>query len=329
MKAIVCTKYGPPDVLQQKDVKKPVPKDNEVLVRIYATSVTAADYRIRGLHVPVGFSLLVRMSLGFRKPRKEILGVNFSGKIETAGKDVTQFRAGDAVFGSNGTGFGAYAEYICLPEKGVLATKPNNMSYDEAAAIPFGALTALSFLRDKGNIQQGSNVLINGASGAVGTAAIQLSKYFGAVVSGVCSTTNLELVKSLGANNVIDYTKVDFTQNAETYDIILDTVGNLSLLQCKNSLTIDGRFLAVATNFPQLIQVWLAPLLGSRKAIAGSTAYTSNDLLFLKELIESEKLKTVIDRSYPMEQIIEAHRYAEKGHKKGNVVITLPHSTAV
>ena len=242
MKAIVCTEYGPPEVLKPKEVEKPTPRDNEVLIKVYATSVTAGDCNARGLvFIPPGLGPLALLMLGLRKPKKSILGADLAGEIEAVGKDVRSFRAGDQVFGIDGNGLGTYAEYKCMLEAGALAIKPVNMTYEEAVAIPFGALTALYFLRDKGNIQRGQKVLINGASGSVGTAAVQLAKYFGAEVTGVCSTANLELVKSLGADKVIDYTQEDFTTNGQTYDIILDpVVGQTSFARCKNSLKQNG-----------------------------------------------------------------------------------------
>jgi 2-desacetyl-2-hydroxyethyl bacteriochlorophyllide A dehydrogenase len=318
MKAIVYTEFGPPDVLQLKEVEKPTPKDNEVLIRIHATTVSAEDPGMRG---SPGLN-------GLGKPRKKILGFYLAGEIESVGKDVERFRIGDGVYGYTGMSLGAYAEYVCRPEASVLAVKPANLTYEEAAAIPNGALTALFFLRDKGNIQSGHKVLINGASGAVGTAAVQLAKYFGAEVTGVCSTTNLELVKSLGADMVIDYTKEDFAKSGESYDIIFDAVGKSSFSRCKSSLLHRGVYLTTVPTLATFLQMFWTSLIGSKKVIFGaaSRSWSSEDLTFLKELIEAGKVKSVIDRRYPLEQIAEAHSYVAKGHKKGNVVITVEHN---
>jgi 2-desacetyl-2-hydroxyethyl bacteriochlorophyllide A dehydrogenase len=322
MKAIVFAKYGPPDVLQLKEIEKPIPKDNEVLIRIYATTVTAGDCEIRRFQMPLLFWLPVRIHMGIIKPRIKILGQELSGEIESIGKAVTQFKKGDPVFAAADARFGAYAEYKCLPSTNVMAIKPANMTDDEAAGVPVGGLNALHFLR-KGNIRSGQKVLIYGAAGSIGTFAVQLAKYFGAEVTGVCSTPNFELVKSLGADRAVDYTKEDFSKNGETYDVIFDTVGKSSFSRSTRSLKKKGFYLLANPGLSQTVRGLWTSMTGSKKAIIALARYKKEDLVFLKELIEAGKIKSVIDRRYPLEQIVEAHRYVEKGHKKGNVVITL------
>jgi NADPH:quinone reductase-like Zn-dependent oxidoreductase len=338
MKAIVYTEYGPPEVLQLKEVEKPTPKDNEILIRIYATPVAYGDIQARNFrnitprkfNMPLPLLPISRIMFGFRKPRIKILGSELAGVIESVGKDVKRFRKGDQVFGYRGASMGTYAEYLCMPEDGTVAIKPANMTYEEAACVPYGAIMALSLLR-KVNIQSGQKVLINGASGGIGSAAVQLAKFhFGAEVTGVCSTPRLELVKSLGADKVIDYTKEDFTQSGETYDVVFAIFGKkLSFSRCKSSLSENGRYLLASFGMTQLFQTLWTSKIGSKKVIAAFASESAEDLIFIKELVEAGKIKSVIDRRYPLEQTAEAHRYVETGLKKGSVVITLEHNNKI
>jgi NADPH:quinone reductase-like Zn-dependent oxidoreductase len=326
MKAVAHTAYGPPKELQVKEVEKPAPKDNEVLIKIHATTVTTSDCNIRNLtFTPKLFLLPMRLQFGISKPKEHKLGLELAGEIEAVGKDVTRFKMGDQVFGTSEPAYGAHAEYICLPQDSVLTSKPTNMTYEEAAAMPNIGNTALHFIRDLGNIQVGQKVLINGASGGIGTFAVQIAKYYGAEVTGVCGTTNVEMVKSLGADVVIDYTKEDFTQNGETYDVIFDAVGKSAFSRCKSSLTENGLYLDTLPKPSTLFQMMWTSIAGSKKAILGNAVPSIENLEFLKELAETGKLKTVIDRSYPLDQIVEAFKYVEGGHKKGNVVVTVEH----
>ncbi|MFC1879123.1 NAD(P)-dependent alcohol dehydrogenase [Chloroflexota bacterium] len=334
MKAIVYTEYGSPDVLQLKQVEKPTPKDNEVLIEVYATAVSYGEIKARNFTFPVSeFWLpsplypLVRMTFGFSKPKKNILGSQLAGVIESVGKDVKHFEEGDQVFGFVGPSFGANAEYITMPESGVLVTKPANMTYEEAAAVPFEAITSLVFIRDVGKIQSGEKVLINGASGGLGQFAVQLAKYYGAEVTGVCSASKMEFVKSLGADHVIDYTKEDFTKNAQTYDVIFDTAVVTSFSKCKSSLKENGRYLLAVFGMREVGQRLWTSITGGKKVLPAMAPTKREDLITLKELIETGKLKAVIDRTFPLEEIAEAHRYVESGQKIGNVVITVEHSS--
>jgi NADPH:quinone reductase-like Zn-dependent oxidoreductase len=324
MKAAVYTRYGPPDVLEIKNVEKPVPKDNQILVRIHATTVSAADWRMRRA-VPV----IVRFITGFWRPKKiQILGMEFAGTVESVGKAVTRFGEGDQVFGSTGFKFGAHAEYVCLNEDALLAIKPVNMTFEEAAAVLFGGLSALHFLR-KANIQAGQKVLIYGASGSVGVFAIQLAKHFGAHVTGVCSTANLDLVKSLGAEQVMDYTREDFSRAGRVFDVVVDTVGKSGFSRSLKSLRRGAFYVRVGGSgrassiLAGIVQERWASITGAAKVISGVAGATVGDVSFLKALIEAGKLRTVIDRRYSLDEIAEAHRYVEAGHKKGHVVIRL------
>ncbi len=336
MKAIVFTEYGSPDVLKLKEIAKPTPKDNEILIRVRATPVNFGDITVRDIKrkftprtfsMPTPLWLPARLEFGFNKPRKNktILGGELAGEIEAVGKDVTKFKVSDQVFAYRGSKMGANAEYLCMPEDGLVALKPTNMSYAEAAAVPYGALTALNLLR-KVNIQPGQKVLINGASGGIGSAAVQLAKHYGANVTGVCSTPRVELVKALGADKVIDYTKEDFTQSGETYDLIFDILGKSSFLRCKNSLTPNGRYLLASFKTRQLVQMLWTSVFSSKKVICALSNEKIEGLMVIKDLAEKGAIKTVIDRCYPLEQTAEAHRYVEAGHKKGSVVVTLEHN---
>ncbi len=302
MKAIVCTQYGPPEVLRLQEVAKPIPKDNEILVRVHATTVAAGDLRVRGFDSPPLLWLPMRLVLGLKKPRKPILGIELAGEVEVVGSKVTRFKPGDQIFALTGMRFGAHAEYVCLAENGMVALKPAKVSHEAAAALPVGANTALHFLR-KGHLRQGQKVLIYGASGSVGTFAVQLAKHFGAHVTGVCSTANLELVRSLGADAVIDYTREDFAARGETYDLVFDAVGKLKHAQCKPALATNGAYVTVDGQ--------------------GIAKERLEDLIYLGELLEQGAIRSVIDRRYALEEIPEAHRYVEQGRKKGNVIIRL------
>lgn len=325
MKAIVYTEYGPADVLKLKEVPKPTPRDNEVLIKVHAATVTTGDVNMRGFtFVPPGFGFLPRLMFGLRKPKKNILGVEAAGVIESIGRNVSLFKPGDQVFGINSGDIGAYAEYVCWPEKRALAIKPSTITYEEAAAVPFGAGTALYFLRDLAKIQPGQRILINGASGNVGVYAVQLAKYYGAEVTGVCSTANVELVRSLGADKVIDYTKEDFRKYGEKYNIIFDTVvGKTSFSSCENSLKPKGLYLAVAGGLREMGQMLWTSIRGGKKVLAGSPSERKDELMFIKKLIDTGKIKPVIDRRYPLEQTADAHRYVDTGRKRGSVVITV------
>jgi NADPH:quinone reductase-like Zn-dependent oxidoreductase len=323
MKAAVYRKYGPPEVVHVEEVEKPSPKDNEVLVRIHATTVAAADWRLRRAK-----PFLVRIMSGLLRPKTRILGMEFSGTVESVGKAVTRFRAGDQVFGSTGFKFGAHAEYVCVPEDGMLATKPVNMTLEEAAAVLFGAVSALHFLK-QAKIQPGQKVLIYGASGSVGVFAVQLAKHFGAHVTGVCSTANLDLVKSLGADEVVDYTREDFSKAGRVYDVVCDTVGKSGFSRTLRSLKRGGFYLRIGASGGllsilggMLRGMWIS-LTGAARVLGGVARTAPGDLSFFKGLIEAGELRTVIDKRYPLSAIAEAHRHAEAGHKKGHVIVLL------
>jgi NADPH:quinone reductase-like Zn-dependent oxidoreductase len=334
MKAIVYTEYGPPEVLKLQEVEKPSPKDNEVLVKVFATTVNFGDLVARRMSeispseftMPLPLWLPVRLAFGFSKPRKPILGNEFSGVVEAVGRDVTRLKKGDPVFGYRGQSMGAYAEYLTMPEDGSVAPKPDNMTYEEAAVVPYGAIMALSLLR-KANLQPGQKVLINGASGGIGSAAVQLAKaHFGAEVTGVCGTPRMEFVKSLGADKVIDYTKEDFAQSGETYDLVFDILGKSSFSHCRGSLKENGLYLLASFKMKPLFQMLSTSIVGGKKVMCAMASEKAEDLVFIRGLVEAGKIKSIIDRCYPLEQTAEAHRYSESGQKKGHVVITVEHS---
>ena len=331
MKAIIWTKYGPPDVLQLEEVEKPTPRDNEVLIKIFATTVTAGDCEMRSLKFPLFMSLPMRAYLGPIRPKRIIIiGQELSGEIESVGSDVKLFKEGDQVFAHTGFGMGAYAEYICLPGEpkgmgGLLAKKPANMTYEEAATVPLGGLEALHFLR-KANIGSGQKVLINGAGGSIGTIAVQLTRYFGAEVTCVDSPGKLDMLRSIGADHVIDYTKEDFTKSGQTYDVIFDIVGKSSFSGSISSLKKNGYYLIANPGLSSSFRGQWSSMRSNKKVIVGNASYKTEGLIFLKRLIEEGKIRSVIDKCYPLEQTAEAHRYVETGQKAGNVVITVEHN---
>ncbi|MFC1947778.1 NAD(P)-dependent alcohol dehydrogenase [Chloroflexota bacterium] len=327
MRAIIWTEYGPPEVLQLMEVEKPVPEDDEVLIRIRAATVTAGDCEQRGLKLQIWYRLIMRLYVGLRKPERiVILGTELAGEIESIGKDVKRFKVGDQVFAATGfTRTGAYAEYLCLPEEpeeGALALKPANITFEEAAPVPVGGLEALYLIR-KGNIQDGQKVLINGAAGTIGTFAVQLAGYYGAEVTAVDSTHKLDMLRSIGAEHVIDYTKEDFTDNDQTYDVIIDVAGKGAFSRCLRSLTGNGKYLIANPRLSQMVRGRLTSMISMKKVMFGSGSPKTEDLLFLKSLIEAEKIISIIDRCYPLEQAAEAHWYVETGQKTGNVILTL------
>jgi NADPH:quinone reductase-like Zn-dependent oxidoreductase len=335
VQAIVYTQYGSPDVLQLKEVETPTPKDTEILIRIAATTVNYGDLVARNFkaitprafNMPLPFWFLARMFFGFSTPKIQTLGSEFAGEIAAVGKDVQRFKVGDQVFGYRGQSMGSYAEYLCMPENGVVAQKPANMTYEEAAAVPSGGMTALYILKQAA-IQRGQKVLINGASGGMGTIAVQIAKDAGAEVTGVCSTPRMELVKALGADYVIDYTQEDFTQNGETYDLIFDVLGRSSFARCKNSLTPNGRYVLASFKLKQVLEMLWTSRSDGKKVVCVLSPQNTEDLIALKELIEAGKIKAIIDQCFPLEQAAEAHRYAEAGHKKGYIVITVGQTSA-
>lgn len=322
MKVAVVKKYGAPEVLQFSDVATPTPKSNEVRIKIHATTVTSGDCRVRALNVPTGFGLMVRLVFGWSKPKQPILGTELAGVIVAIGSNVSKFKIGDVVFAFLDFSMGCYAEFRCMAEDAAIVLKPASLGFDEAAALSFSGTTVLDFFR-RAKLVAGERVLINGASGAVGLAAVQLAKHVGAHVTGVCSSANVALVKSLGADHVIDYTISDFTKNNKTYDVIMDTVGNAPFSRCKPSLKTNGRMLMVFADLNDLLQVPWVALTSTKKVIAGPVTSRVEDLHFLASLAATGKYKSVIDRRYPFDQIVAAHRYVDTGRKVGNVIINV------
>ena len=322
MQAITTRNYGAPNVLQLEEIDQPKPKDKEVLIKIYSSAVTSGDARIRALNVPFGFKFITRLMFGFSKPKQPVLGSIFSGTVESIGAEVTEFKVGDEVFGASEK-MGCHAEYVAIPEKGAMAIKPSSLTFDEAAAIPFGALTSLKYLRDFGKIKEGQKILINGASGALGVYGIQLAKYYGAEVTAVCSTANLKLVQSLGADEAIDYTTTDFTKNGKTYDIIYDTVGKISFSHSKESLSKNGKLLLAAAGMSQYFQTLTTSIAGKKKVVAGVALFNKKDLNVIKGLVETGKIKPVIGKLFPLGETAEAHAYVDTGHKVGSAVISI------
>ncbi len=322
MKAITSRSYGPPSVLSLEDIEKPTPKEKEILVQIIASAVSSGDARIRALNVPFGFKFMTRLMFGFKKPKQPVLGVVFSGIVESIGKDVKEFKIGDEVFGTS-SNFGCHAEFVAIPESDAINFKPKNLSFEEAAAMPFGGLTSLKYLRDFGKLKSSEKILIVGASGDLGVLGVQLAKYYGAEVTGVCSTPNVPLVKSLGADKVIDYTSTNFLQNGEVYDMIYDTIGVTKFSECKNSLTKNGRLLLAAAGMPQYLQVLTTSMSGGKKVVTGVAMFNKQDLKVLTDLVELEKIKPVIGKRFPLANTAEAHIYVDSGRKVGSAIINI------
>jgi len=327
MRAIIWPKYGSPDVLQLAEVQKPIPKDNEVLIKIVAATVFAGDCEMRGFDFPISFWIPLRLMFGLWKPRVKILGQELAGEIEAVGADVTQFKKGDQVFAPTDRDFGAYAEYLCLPDTHPIAPKPTNMTYEEAATVPVGGLNALHFLR-KGKVDSGQGILINGAGGGIGTFAVQIAKAMCAEVTAVDSAKKLDMLRSIGSDHVIDYEREDFTRNGKNYDVIIDVVGKSTFARSVRSLKESGRYVLGNPRFAGMFKGWWTSITSDKKVIVALTPYRMEDLVFLKELIEAGKVRSVIDRRYPLQQVADAHRYVETGQKVGNVVITLDNSAS-